>query len=149
MSDPAAEPKPSNLSERLTALKMHVDMANGEKQAIWTRHATMLVGNSIIVAAARSPPIDPHTAQFLNIIGLLLCIAWAVMTWVGWDWFHKSLRAGASVQIEPLSNPFTEFQLANPTRCRDPIFIVAMLVVGLFALLYLNGLGVGLRLNGV
>jgi hypothetical protein len=121
---------------------MHVDLANGEKQAIWTRHATMLVGNSIIVAALRSDKIDPGTTLFLNIVGLLLCIAWAWMNWVGWDWFHKSLRAGAEVPIRQDLNPLAEF--SNPSR-RDAIFIVAMAVVGLFALIYLISLYVGLK----
>ena len=107
MSDPASEPKTPSLSERLAALKMHVDVANGEKQAIWTRHATMLVGNSIIVQALVRPErIDHHTALLLNIGGLVLCIAWGAMTWVGWDWFHKSLRAG-------LRSSFTSFSLAK------------------------------------
>src|SRR5262249_35843297 len=129
-------PKTPSLSDRLAALKMHVDVANGEKQAIWTRHATMLVGNSIIVQALVRPErIDHHTALLLNIGGLVLCIPWGAMTWVGWDWFHKSLRAGAQIKIEPMSNPFSE--LSNPTRCDDPIFVVAMVVVGLFAVLYL------------
>jgi hypothetical protein len=133
MSDHPPEPE-KKLGDNLTVLKMHVDIANGEKQAIWTRHATMLVGNSIIVAAARS---DQNAGQFLSIVGLLLCGAWAWMTWVGWEWFHKSLRAGADIKIEPMSNPFAEF--SNPSR-RDAIFIVAMVVIGLFALIYLYGL---------
>ena len=115
---------------------MHVDVANGEKQAIWTRHATMLVANSIILAAARYP----EAAKFLNIIGLLLCGAWAWMNWVGWTWFHKSLSAGAEVPVPQDLNPLAEF--SNSSH-RDAIFIVAMVVVGLFALIYLIDLGVG------
>ena len=99
MTDPAEGPP--KRSDHLAALKMHVDLANGEKQAIWTRHATMLVGNTII-AGARSG----HDGVLLNILGLLLCGAWAWMTWVGWDEFHKSLRAGAAVPVEPTLNPF-------------------------------------------
>jgi hypothetical protein len=136
MPDPAPEPTPT-LGEYLAVLKMHVDIANGEKQAIWTRHATMLVGNSIIVGAARYPGIAP---LFLNIIGLLLCVAWAVMNWWGWGWFHKSLRAGAQVPIAPISNPFADRELSNPSFRRDPIFIAAMAVVGLFVLIYLMGI---------
>jgi hypothetical protein len=83
---------------------------------------------------------DHNTTLFLNIVGLLLCIAWALMTWVGRTWFYKSLRAGASVQIDPIKNPFVELQLSNPTRRRDPIFMAAMLVACLFALMYLIGL---------
>jgi hypothetical protein len=140
--DPAPELRTPSLSDHLAVLKMHVDLANGEKQAIWTRQATMLVGNSIIVAALRSDKIDPGTALVLNIVGLLLCIAWALMNWVGWDWFHKSLRAGAEVPIPQDLNPLAEF--SNPSRARDWIFFVAMAVVVLFALIYLISLYVGL-----
>jgi hypothetical protein len=115
---------------------MHLDNANGEKQAIWTRHATMLVGNSIIVQALVRPErFDHYTALFLNIAGLALCILWGAMTWGGWDWFYKSLRAGAIIQVDPIFNPFAD--LSNPTRRRDHVFIVTMLVVCLFTLLYL------------
>ena len=100
---------PPNRSDHLAALKMHVDLANGEKQAIWTRHATMLVGNSIIVAALRSEHIDQSTTLFLNVVGLLLCIAWGVMAWVRWGWFHQSLRAGAAVPVERDLNPLKQF----------------------------------------
>jgi hypothetical protein len=132
MADPT--PEPPKLGDSLVVLKMHVDIANGEKQAIWTRHATMLVGNSIIVAAARS---DHNAAQFLSIIGLLLCGAWFYMTWVGWGWFNESLRSGAKIKIEPMSNPFAKF--SNISRC-EPIFIVAIGVIGLFACVYLKSL---------
>jgi hypothetical protein len=135
-------PEPPNLNEYLAVLKMHVDIANGEKQAIWTRQATMLVGNSIIVATMRSDKIDPSTVLLLNIIGLLLCGAWAWMNWVGWDWFHRPLRAGAKVPVPRDLNPLAEF--SNVSRC-DAIFSVAMAVVALFAVIYLFGLWVGLR----
>jgi hypothetical protein len=132
MTDPAEGPP--KRSDHLATLKMHVDLANGEKQAIWTRHATMLVGNTII-AGARSG----HAGVLLNILGLLLCGAWAWMTWVGWDEFHKSLRAGAAVPVEPDLNPLAEYS-NPPPRWRDPIFTVANGVVVIFALIYVVGL---------
>jgi hypothetical protein len=91
-----------------------------------------LVGNTII-AGARSG----HDGVLLNILGLLLCGAWAWMTWVGWDEFHKSLRAGAAVPVEPALNPLKQF---SSTSRWDPIFTVANGVVVIFALIYLFGL---------
>ena len=135
MTNPADGPP--NRSDHLAALKMHVDLANGEKQAIWTRHATMLVGNSIIVAALRSEHIDQSTTLFLNVVGLLLCIAWGVMARIGWGWFHQSLRAGAAVPVEPDLNPLKQF---SSTSRWDAIFINTMVVVVIFALIYLFGL---------
>jgi hypothetical protein len=132
MTDPAEGPP--KRSDHLATLKMHVDLANGEKQAIWTRHATMLVGNTII-AGARSG----HAGVLLNILGLLLCGAWLWMTWVGWDEFHKSLSAGAAVKVERDLNPLAEYSTLPP-RWRDPIFTVANVVVVIFALIYVVGL---------
>ena len=42
--DQPPEARTPSLNEYLAVLKMHVDIANSEKQAIWARHATMLVG---------------------------------------------------------------------------------------------------------
>jgi hypothetical protein len=86
-----------------------VDSANGEKQAIWTRHATMLVGNSLIIAGVRADGsnLDTGTTIFLNGLGLLLCLVWAVMNWSGWGWFHKALADGSRVPVDPLLNPLS------------------------------------------
>jgi hypothetical protein len=131
--DPQTAP---TTGDYLAVLKMHVDMSNGEKQAIWARHATMLIGNSLIINAVRS---DAGTTLFLNVAGLALCAVWAVMTWHGCGWFQKSLADGNKVPIAPAVNPFADF--SNPyRRWNDSIFLCAMSVVVIFAILYVIGL---------
>ena len=44
-------PPPPTTNDYLAALKFYVDLANSEKQAIWARHATMVVGNSLLINA--------------------------------------------------------------------------------------------------
>jgi hypothetical protein len=129
-------------SDYLATLKMHVDVANGEKQAIWTRHATMVVGNSVIIAATRADGVllSQNVALYLNVLGLMLCITWAVMAWTGWTWFRESLTDGADVPIDPSLNPFAKFKKPLASRWKDPIFDGAMAVVVIFALMYLVGL---------
>src|ERR1700730_8793471 len=107
----------------LAILKMHVDVANGEKQAIWTRHATMVVGNSVIIAATRADGalLSQNVALYLNVLGLMLCVTWAVMAWWGWSWFRKSLTDGAKVPIDDSLNPFAEFKDIG-SRWKDLIF---------------------------
>jgi hypothetical protein len=144
MADPAPEPNnpaaPTS-ADLMASLKLHMDLANSEKQAIWARHATMLVGNSLIVNAVRSDvaKIETATTLFLNGAGLALCIVWAIMTWNGWGWFYKSLLAGKNVPIDPSLNPFASMQNIAQRRT-DSIFILAMLVVLIFASVYLVGL---------
>lgn len=142
MVDPVPDSKPApTLGDYLAVLKMYVDSANGEKQAIWTRHATMLVGNSLIIAGVRADGsnLAAGTTIFLNGLGLVLCIVWALMNWNGWGWFHKALADGSKVPVDPLLNPFADFN--TPYRRRsDSIFVCAMSVVFIFALIYVVGL---------
>jgi hypothetical protein len=131
----AAAPSPADL---MASLKLHVDLANSEKQAIWARHATMLVGNSLIVNAVRSDTPTPTTI-WLNAAGLALCVVWAVMTFSGWNWFYKALEDGKNVPVDPSLNPFASFQNIGRRRT-DWILICAVSVVLIFASIYLVGL---------
>jgi hypothetical protein len=137
-----SEPDKSlSTADYLAVLKMHVDVSNGEKQAIWARQATMLVGNSLIVNAAWSDAakLDAGATLFLNGAGLLLCLVWVVMTWNGWGWFHESLAGAKRVPIAPALNPFAG--IPDPyRRWRDSIFVCALLVVAIFAGIYVIGL---------
>src|SRR5712691_6225195 len=82
--------------DAMASLKLYVDLANSERQAIWTRQATMLVANSLIVTAARSDAAKAVSgdALFLNGAGLALCVIWFIMIWDGYTWFYKSMEAG-------------------------------------------------------
>jgi len=72
MTDPP--PEPPGADDSLAALKSYVDLANSEKQAIWARHATMVVGNSLLINAVRDPQLSPVLNVILSFAGLFLCI---------------------------------------------------------------------------
>src|SRR5688500_6546731 len=112
MPEPATQPgidlPPPPSEDLMAALKLYVDLANSEKQAIWARHATMVVGNSLLINAVMQKP-EAWTNRFLNIAGLFICFLWTVMTWVGWDWFRKSLREGKALSVHPSLNPFSTY----------------------------------------
>lgn len=135
---------PPTLGEKLAALRLYIDLSNSEKQAIWARHATMIVGNSLIINAIRTEPSTSSNSIWFNVAGLGLCVVWAIMTWVGWGWFYKAMQDSIKLVSDPLLNPFASFSnLAS--RRHDKVFICAMVVVGIFAFMYLIGLAPLLR----
>src|SRR5512143_2311614 len=74
-------------------MSSHVYLANSEKQAIWTRHATMIVANSVLINGAWSK--TPATvAPWLNLFGFFLRLVWGVMTW-----FYKTIKYGKSICV--------------------------------------------------
>jgi hypothetical protein len=124
-------------------LKLYVDLVNSERQAIWARYATMVVGNSLIFNAiilggrtSETVNLPYNAAGILLCFGIILCVIWTVMTWVGWNWFRdlqedaKKLCTGGSI------NPFTQ------TKPRHPgvMFFCAMFVPFIFMLVYFIGL---------
>jgi len=133
-------------SDYLSVLKMHVDVANGEKQAIWNRHATMVVGNSLIINAARADTaaLNAGSTLFLNALGLCLCVVWIFMTWHGWGWFRHSISKAKNIPINPALNPFGSYPEIYQRR-KDLIFICALLVVLAFASMYVVGLWPAIR----
>lgn len=54
----ASMPASDDPKDAMAALKLYVDLANSERQAIWARTAAMLVGNSFIINAINSEPED-------------------------------------------------------------------------------------------
>lgn len=125
------------LSDRLAALRFYVDLANSERQAIWVRHSTMIVGNSFIVGAIKSDPAAGPS--WLSGAGLCLCVAWAVITWVGWGWFYTVMRESKLVLSDPVLNPFAGIENLGRRR-RDTVFICAMVVIAIFSSVYVADL---------
>jgi len=46
----------------------------------------MLIANSVILYAVNSTALqtEPRVKAALDVIGLLLCVLWAALTWEGW-----------------------------------------------------------------
>jgi hypothetical protein len=135
-ADPSA-PKPLDKADAMAALKLYVDLANSERQAIWARHATMLVGNTLMLNAARPNAANPDAVSTLlfNGAGLLLCVVWALMTWYGWGWFYDAMEKGNALPVDKSLNPFANIPDISVRR-KDSIFIFAMMVVAIFATVY-------------
>jgi hypothetical protein len=142
MTEPIPTTPPSQSADRpshqdaLASLKFYVDLANSERQTIWTRHATMLVGNSLIVNAARSGGGD---ALFLNLAGLLLCLVWLVMICDGYRWFWKAMADSKNLG---LGNPLNPFSGIDDIWAfwKDWLFLSAWAVVLIFGAVYVHGL---------
>jgi hypothetical protein len=133
MTDPTPPTNGRDHLDWMTVLKLYVDLANSERQAIWTRQMTMLLGNSVIFSAIKLGKLD----KLANIAGLFLCLLWFVMTWYGWTYFYEPMNAAKQLPIASRLNPFA----TTPTkRHTDEIFLCAMLVVALFAVMYFLGL---------
>ncbi|MGQ0446576.1 MAG: RipA family octameric membrane protein [Beijerinckiaceae bacterium] len=134
-------------TDPMAVLKLYVDLANSERQAIWARYATMVVGNSLIFSAIFSP-IKPgvRTSETVNLpysaagillcaVGFLLCLVWVAMTWVGWSWYRTLITDFKKLKI-PESNPFEQSHPRHP----NIMFFCAMSVPFIFMLVYIIGL---------
>lgn len=124
-------------NDSLSALKFYVDLANAEKQAIWARHATMVVGNSLLINAVASE-LHLGIGFTLSLAGLFLCVLWGIMTWVGWSWFYKSIIDAKKLPVHPLLNPFSSFpHKGEGDRHSDTIFKCTMAIIIIFGLVYI------------
>ena len=60
----------------MAVLKLYVELVNSERQAIWARYATMVVGNSLIFNAIKPGVRTSETVNLpYNAGGNLLCAA--------------------------------------------------------------------------
>jgi hypothetical protein len=108
-----------------------VDLANSERQAIWTRQATMLVANSILVNVAHDPAKTASgDALFLNVAGLALCLVWLAMICNGYSWFWDSMTKGKALPVvDPSLNPFAGMKDIS-AWWKDVLFLCAVAVPG-------------------
>jgi hypothetical protein len=130
----ASTPTSDDAKDAMAALKLYVDLANSERQAIWARTAAMLVGNSFIINAINSEPED-WLIPFFSVMGFILCIVWAIMTCNGWSWFYWSMRGGKNLPVPTQFNPFANLTGLDVYRS-DKIFLCTMAVIAIFAIMY-------------
>jgi len=128
---------PPTLNDYLATLKLHVDLANSEKQAIWARQASMVVGNSLLINAIELEK-GSWIGSVLSVAGLFLCVLWGLMTWDGWGWFYKSILDAKKLPIPPELNPFSSLPHKDKgNRHSDTIFKCTMTMIVLFGLIYI------------
>ena len=127
-------------------LKLYVDLANSERQTIWARNASMLVGNSFIITAIRSNKATTDTSLSIafSLCGILICVLWAIMVVHGWSHLYKHMNKARTLPVCCKGNPYSEFE--NKLH-RDEIFLCALGVIFVFVVMY--GLAVASFLNFV
>ncbi len=134
----------ANTSDEIAVFQAYVDLINSERETIWARHNALLVANSLILGALAISPSalweNKWAALALLGAGLLISCAWFLITVQAWSAMkrHAELAgAFASSCFAHLPNPFAE-TVCN--RAQASIYRLVLLVVGIFALVYL-GLG--------
>jgi hypothetical protein len=141
-----ADPQPpaikgvSNDDAKAT-LKLYVDLINSERQAIWARNAALLVANSFIINAIKSELArsEPWLNLLFSFAGIAICVLWAIMTSVGWEYHNLLMRKAQELPVAPqLLNPFSS---VGPDTYRDLIRGCTMGLIALFAFMYVATIG--------
>src|SRR5262249_55867404 len=109
-----------------------------EIEAIWNRQMSMLIGNTVIIGAIKlgGNEASPELNKAMALAGLVLCVAWGIMNYQGWDFSHTLLAdAQKAAKLAELKvNPYSNFPT---TFGAEIIFYCAMSVVVVFFVLYL------------
>jgi hypothetical protein len=80
---------------------------------IWHRYQSMLLANSIILGLVSRG----HTSKWVSLFGLLLCLAWAWLTWRGWTVQNlRMLRVRKEFEWSCFTNPMDEQFQADGIR---------------------------------
>lgn len=110
----------------------HVALLNSERQTIWQRYSAMLIANSFILGF-----LDRQRPVFAALVGILLCAAWAIMTWSGYRLFlleMAEMRRFVWPGLPSGANP-----IAPSLAYRDAgdwIYRMAWFVIALFGIAY-------------
>ena len=143
--------EPAELPDKATLFQAYVDLINSERETIWARHNALLVANSLIVGALAISPTAFWTSKWaasaLLGAGLLVSIAWFLITMFGWSVMRRHAEVASdfvATHFRHLPNPF-----ADPSYRRSSLWIhvLALTMIGTFILIYL-GLGY-IRLSSV
>jgi hypothetical protein len=65
----------------------YVELANKSTEVVWARNAAMLIANSFLIAAMGLPNLRPIHGVITG-VGMSVCVLWAVMTWLGWEYYY-------------------------------------------------------------
>ena len=126
-------------SDTQTSVRIFVELTNSERQEIWSRNAAMIIANAFILSASQA--VNSGLVLVLAITGFAMCLLWAIMTWSGWVCFYMYMRLAASFPTPDGQNPFSEIMGDLDFKSRDVIFICSMLLIILFALVYVARAG--------
>ena len=134
-----------------TLFRTHVAFMNTEATLIWMRFNVMLLANAVFLGlltreravafgAAGQPSASTlwWTSFGACFFGLALCLAWMILTHVGWKYLTERFVASRDFTWDGHVNPAN---IGVPKAGKDYIRYAAYGVIGLFALAYVIGLG--------
>jgi hypothetical protein len=112
---------------------IYVQFLSAERQLIWDRFSAMLVANTIILNALTNTYNDSTEWLFTLIacvFGILLCIAWLMMTYEGWKYTDR-LRNDAvnCFRWEGCPNPLIPAAPQRKIIRRATIPVIALFII--------------------
>jgi hypothetical protein len=126
-----------------------VSIANLKAQVVWQRYNAMLIANSVISYAVNSTAMQTHprVKAALDVIGLLLCVLWAVLTWEGWHVWNTCTTMAARFRWPKIDDEVNVYQVMFDRfgQREQKIKIAAFLVILLFIFIYVGLLIAALR----
>jgi hypothetical protein len=112
----------------------HVALLNSERQTIWQRYSALLIANSFILGF-----LDRQRPAFAAVVGLLLCAAWAIMTWSGFRLFLSEMSAMRKFVWTGLPSGANPIAASFAYRdSGDWIYRMAWCVIALFGVAYVK-----------
>jgi len=128
-----------------TLFRTHVAFMNTEATLIWMRFNVMLLGNAVFLGfLTRSERPSPLLAAGACVFGILLCVAWFILTCVAWGYLNDRLVAARKFKWIPRNDAESlhdnPCDVGVPKPGEDYIRYVAYTVIVLFGLAYLIGL---------
>lgn len=133
-------PDAENSSDELAVFQAYVGLINSERETNWARNNALLVANSLILGAMIASPTGLSGQQGLTLLGagFLVTLVWAAITIVGWNVLDRHVKIAATLSspcFAQLPNPFSKGASHNHTR--GAIFFLTLLMIAVFALIYL------------
>lgn len=139
---PTAQVSPTNQYSDIALMGLfnsHISIINSERQAIWQRYNTMLLGNTIVFGfLAGAQQRTTLEVCFGTFFGLLLCAAWLVLTVSGWILFTMRVDVAGRFSwptLDKEANPIlTGFRYRSGTKggwiYRMAVFVIVLFIVG-------------------
>jgi hypothetical protein len=130
-------------SAELAVFQAYIDLINSERETNWARNNALLVANSLILGAIIASPNgltgDRGLTVALLAAGFLITVVWGAITIAGWSVLDRHVKLAATLSspcFAKLPNPFSKG--ASHHQTRGAIFILTLLMISVFALIYLS-----------
>jgi hypothetical protein len=134
---PMATDDPPNSPGEIAVFQAYVDLINAERAAMWARHNTLLVANSLILSALAIAPTHKWADLALLVAGLLISAAWLVITKEGWSAVQQHAAIAGRFTgscFDRMPNPFAENVYG---KAQALIYRLILGVISVFVLMYL------------